>query len=324
MPVRAPLPPWDLLLALAVVVLWGLSFPVTEGALSALPPLLVAGLRFALVALCCLFVPRPEVPWRWILLVGLFTATGQYGLLYLGMSAGMPSGLSALVIQAQVPLTIVVAAVVLKERPTPRRLAGLAISTLGLLLVGLTRGGSIPASALLLVLGAAASWSVGNVCTRVAPFAQKRPSNGFRLIIWASLVPPLPLFALSLTQAIPGGRGRGVHAEWDALAATGSRAWLTLAYLVVLGTIAGMSGWTYLLGKYPADRVTPYALGIPVVALLLSRVLVNESISSRTLGACAIVLAGLTLVAFPTMPAKTTAAAATNAVADAMAEEPAG
>lgn len=298
MPIRTVLPLRDRLLAGYIVLCWALSFPVTEGALSSLPPFLVGGLRFCCVAVCCLFVPRPPLAWRWIVLIGLFSSTGQYGLLYLGMAHGMPSGLTALVINAQAPITILVAAVVLRERPSPRRIAGVLISSLGLVLVGLTRGQAVPWSALLLVLGAGASWSIGNVCTRMAPFTQQRPDNGFRLVAWSALVPPLPLLALSLTQTVPG-RGRGVHAELAAMAAASPRAWLALAYMVVLGTIAGMSAWSSLLSRHPADRVTPYALGIPVVALAASRILIGESLTAATVGACAVVLAGIALVALP-------------------------
>lgn len=315
----------DRLLAVYIVFCWALSFPVTEGALSALPPLLVGGLRFCCVAGCCLFVPRPPLAWRWIALIGLFSSTGQYGLLYLGMAHGMPSGLAALVINAQAPMTIVVAAFVLRERPTPRRIAGVLISSLGLLLVGLTRGQAVPWSALLLVLAAGASWSIGNVCTRMAPFTKPRPDNGFRLVVWSALVPPLPLLALSLTQTVPG-RGRGIHAELAAMAAAGPRAWLALAYMVVLGTIAGMSAWSSLLSRYPADRVTPYALGIPVVALLASRVLIGESLTAATVGACAVVLAGIALVALPARrpkedaePEAASVAAPTAAAAESVA-----
>ncbi|MBR7832833.1 EamA family transporter [Actinospica durhamensis] len=297
---------------------WGLSFPVTEGALSALPPFLVGGLRFCCVALCCLFVPRPALAWRWIVLIGLFSSTGQYGLLYLGMAHGMPSGLTALVVNAQAPITIVVAALVLRERPTPRRVGGVLISTLGLVLVGLTRGQSVPWSALLLVLGAGTSWAIGNVCTRMAPFTERRPDNAFRLVAWSALIPPLPLLALSLTQNVPG-RGRGVHAELAAMAAAGPRAWLALAYMVVLGTILGMSAWSSLLAKHPADRVTPYALGIPVVALLSSRMLIGEPLTLATVGACALVLAGIALVA---LPSRAGAAAEAEAVPTAAVPAP--
>lgn len=278
------LPTRHLLLAWLVVVIWGVNFTVIDAGLADFPPLLFAALRFAFVAACCLFVPRPQVPWRWLLLVGLFIGTGQYALLYLGMAAGMPAGLSSLVMQAQVPFTLLFAALALRERPTARQAAGIAVSVCGLGIVGLARGGSVTLPALLLVLGAAASWGVGNVCTRIA-----KPDNGFRLVIWSSLVPPLPLLTLSLLH-------EGAHRDASALGHAGWGAWLSLAYSVVLSTILAMGAWSVLLSRHQADRVVPYALAIPVVGLLTGRVVRGESVTALVLAGAAVVIAGLALV----------------------------
>lgn len=282
---RGPaLPARHLALAALAVVIWGVNFTVLDAGLVAFPPLLFAALRFALVAAACLVVPRPRIAWRWLLLIGLFTGTGQYGLLYLGMAAGMPAGLSSLVMQAQVPLTILFAAFALRERPAVRQSAGIAVSALGLGLVGLARGGSVTVPSLLLVLGAASSWAVGNVCTRIA-----KPDNGFRLVIWSSLVPPLPLLGLSLLH-------EGAHRDIAAFGHAGWSAWSALAYSVVLSTVLAMGAWSMLLGRYQADRVVPFALAIPVVGLATGRIVQGESVTAPMLCGAAVVLIGLALV----------------------------
>lgn len=278
------LPAGHLMLAWLVVAIWGVNFTVIDAGLADFPPLLFAALRFACVAVCCLFVPRPHIPWRWLLLVGLFTGTGQYALLYLGMTAGMPAGLSSLVMQAQVPFTLLFAALALRERPTARQASGIAVSVVGLAIVGLARGGSVTAAAMLLVLGAAAVWAVGNVCTRIA-----KPDNGFRLVIWSSLVPPLPLLGLSLLH-------EGLHRDTSALSHAGSGAWLSLAYSVLLSTIVAMGSWSMLLGRYQADRVVPYALAIPVAGFVTGRIVRGESVTAPMLLGAAVVLLGLALV----------------------------
>src|SRR6476469_1404386 len=89
------------------------------------PPLLFAAIRFTLVVLpAVFFVPRPSAPCRTVAAVGVFMSLGQFGLLYVAMDAGLPPGLAALVLQAQVIFTIVLAAVVLRERPTRPRSSG--------------------------------------------------------------------------------------------------------------------------------------------------------------------------------------------------------
>ena len=286
---HSSLPPRHLALAVLAVAIWGANFSVIDVGLEVFPPLLFAGLRFSLVAACCLVVPRPQVSWRWLLTVGLFTGTGQYALLYLGMAAGMPSGLSSLIMQAQVPFTILFAAAGLGERPSGRQALGIAVSGVGLLLVGLARGragggGTIPALALVLVLAAAASWAVGNVCTRIA-----RPDSGFRLVVWSSLVPPLPLLGLSLLH-------EGPHRDAAAFAHANAGTWLSLAGTVGLATILAMGLWSSLLGRYPADQVVPFALAIPVVGLAVGWAAQGESVTAAMLGGAAVVLAGLALV----------------------------
>jgi O-acetylserine/cysteine efflux transporter len=271
------------------VAIWGANFSLIDIGLDVFPPLLFAGLRFTLVAMCCLVVPRPKVSWRWLLAVGFFTGTGQYALLYLGLAAGMPSGLSSLVMQAQIPFTILMAGVALGERPSARQTGGIAVSGLGLLLVGFERGragggGAVSALALVLVVAAAASWAVGNVCVRVA-----RPDNGFRLVIWSSLVPPVPLLGLSLLH-------EGPHRDSAAFFHANVGSWLALLGTVGLATILAMGLWTSLLSRYQADRVVPFALAIPVIGLGTGWAVRGESVSAAMLGGVAVALIGLALV----------------------------
>jgi O-acetylserine/cysteine efflux transporter len=288
MRLRPSLPPHHVALAVLVVTIWGANFALIDIGLEVFPPLLLACLRFSLVAACCLVVPRPRVALRWLLAVGLFTGTGEFGLLYIGMAEGMPGGLASLIVQAQVPFTILFAAAVLDERPEGRHAVGVGLSAVGLLLVGLARGragdgGAIPALAVVLVLGAAACWAVGNVCTRIA-----MPDNGFHLIVWSSLVPPLPLLGLSLLR-------EGPHRDASALARAHASTWLALIGTAGLATILALGLWSTLLSRHPAERVVPFALAVPVVGFAVGWAVQGEPVGAATLGAAAVVLAGLAL-----------------------------
>src|SRR5689334_2617159 len=127
----------DTLLAIIVASLWGFNFVVIDWGMGSVPPLLFAAIRFAVVAVpACFFVPRPSVPFRTVAAVGASMSLGQFGLLYLSMHLGMPPGLAALVLQAQVVFTIVIAAVVLRERPSAAQVTGMGLGVLGLAVVG--------------------------------------------------------------------------------------------------------------------------------------------------------------------------------------------
>jgi O-acetylserine/cysteine efflux transporter len=155
--------------------------------------LLFVALRFALTAFpAVLLVRRPAVPAKWIVAVGFFLSVGQFGLLFVAIHVGMPAGLSSLVVQLQAVFTIGLAVTFLGERPSRLQLCGAVVAFAGLASIAAGRAQNVPLGAVLLVVGAAASWGVGNVCTRVA-----KPADGFAFLIWASLVGPIPLTGLS-------------------------------------------------------------------------------------------------------------------------------
>lgn len=287
--------PRHVALALTVVTIWGVNFVAIGVALQGFPPILLAALRFASTSLAACFVPRPQAPWRWIAAVGLCTLSGQYGFLFLGMAKGMPEGLSALVIQSQVPFTLLLAAVLLRERVSARQVAGIAMAGLGFVVISIARGGAVPLVALLLCVASGASWAVGNISTRKA-----RADNGFALLVWASLFATPPLFALSFLIEGPQAIGASLtHLRLAPVAA--------LLFIVVVSTLFGMGSWVMLLSKNPASAVVPYALGVPVVGLAAATLLHGEHPSGVELVGAAMVLSGLavTVLNWPGAAART-------------------
>jgi O-acetylserine/cysteine efflux transporter len=162
----------------------------------------------------------------------------------------------------------------------------------------------VPLLPLLLALGAAASWGVANVCIRQA----KAPS-GPGLLVWSSLVPPLPL--LTLSALIEGG-DRMVAAfsavHLDSLAA--------LAYVVVLSTFVGFGAWNALLRRYPASIVAPYTLLVPVVGMAAARVWLGEQLNAAELLGGLVVLAGLATLVLRSrrVPGRSDTSAASDSV----------
>ncbi len=97
----------DLLLALVVIVAWGVNFVVIKVGLHGVPPMLLGALRFTLAAVpAVFFVPRPRIPWRMLLLYGATILLGQFVFLFTAMYVGMPAGLASLVLQAQAFFTL--------------------------------------------------------------------------------------------------------------------------------------------------------------------------------------------------------------------------
>lgn len=273
--------PRHVALALTVVVIWGVNFVVIGVALEGFPPLLLATLRFVLTGLAAVLVPRPRVPWRWIAAVGLCTLAGQYGFLFVAMAQGLPEGLSSLVLQAQVPFTVLFAAVLLREHTTPRQLVGIAVAAAGLVAIGIGRGGSVTLGALLLCVASGGAWACGNICTKKAA-----ADNGFALLVWASLFAVPPLAGLSLAM-------EGPHRIAASLSHLKAAPVAALLFVVIVSTLFGMGSWVMLMSKNPASAVVPYALGVPAVGLVAAAVLHGEHASAVELAGAAVVLFGL-------------------------------
>ncbi len=267
------------LLALSVAVCWGVNFVVIDVGLDSFPPLLFAALRFTLTALPAVFlVGRPQVSWRVVAAMGMLTSAGQFGFLFVAIHTGLPAGLASLVLQLQAVFTVSLAVAFLGERPGRRQLLGMACALGGVGLIAAGRAAAVPLGALGLCVAAAACWGSGNVITRAA-----RPPAPLALLVWSSLVPPLPLAGLSLLLE------RG-----DAVTIDGSGV-LALTYVVVVSTFFGFGTWTWLLSRHDASRVAPFTLLVPVIGIASAWLALDERPNGPELVGALIVLAGLGL-----------------------------
>lgn len=148
----------DGFLALLVVVAWGLNFVVIKVGLHHMPPLLLAGLRFLLVAFPAIFfVARPKVPLALLLGYGLTISFGQFAFLFCAIKFGMPAGLASLVLQAQAFFTMALGAFVFGERFQRKQLAGITLAIIGVLVLieASLNGQHIAMSGFMLTLAAA-------------------------------------------------------------------------------------------------------------------------------------------------------------------------
>ncbi len=269
-------------LAVLVMIIWGANFVVIDEGLDDVPPLLFLSFRFVLVALpLVFFIPRPKAGWQAVVAVGTFMSLGQFGLLYIALDLGMPAGLASLILQAHVIMTIVIAAIVLKESPSRRRVIGASIGTVGLLVVVVAHGATAPVIPVLVMLGAALSWATGNVVARSAGVA-----SGLSLVVWSALVVPLPALLMSLVVDGPDEVGRAVtHLSGVAIAST--------AYTAIGASIIGYGIWNSLLARHPASAVVPFVLLVPVVGILTAWLVQDEVPTTLELVGGAVMLLGV-------------------------------
>ncbi|HET7536326.1 MAG TPA: EamA family transporter [Candidatus Didemnitutus sp.] len=285
MPLALPLR--HLLLALLTVFLWGVNFIAIKLALQDLPPLLLCALRFLFVCFpLVFFLPRPAITWKQLLIYGATMFGCQFAFLFLGMRLGMSAGLTAIVLQLQVFVTMGLAAVALRERISHMQIAGVIIAMAGFVVVGLHVGTDVTVAGLIFLLLEACSWGYAN-------FTSRRLGRviAVALVAWGGLVVPIPMGLASLAFEGPATIAHSLtHVGWPALGG--------LAYIVYISTLVAYSLWSWLLARHPASVITPFALLVPIVAMISSAMFLGETLPAWKIEAAVLVLLGLAVNVF--------------------------
>jgi O-acetylserine/cysteine efflux transporter len=277
----------DMLLVLAVVVVWGVNFVFIRWGVDEVPPLLLTALRYVVAVLPAIFfVKRPAVSIGLLVAYGLAVGLGQFGLLFSAIKLGMPAGLSSLVIQLQAFFTILLAVLFLGERPRPSQLFGAAIALCGIGLIAAERLGGAALLPFAMTIAAGACWGVANLITKKAG---KIDMLGF--VVWSSLVPPIPLYLLSLLLEGPGA----VPLALSQITFVGVGSLLFIGWV---STVFGYGAWSVLLGRYPASTVAPFTLLVPIAGIASTAVLLGERITGIEMWGSALVFCGLLLNVF--------------------------
>jgi O-acetylserine/cysteine efflux transporter len=264
----------DYAAAAAVVLIWGTNFVAMKVALRELTPFQLGAGRYLFAVLpLLLFVPRPRLGTRWIVLYGLFQGVGQFGLLFFSLRIGMSAALASVLLQTQVFFTALFASVVMKERVGRPLQAGLVLAAAGLGCFGahylLGAGGGTTPAGFGLCVGSAAMWAASNVVVRRAQRATPR-FDVIPFMVWSSVVPIVPFALLSLALDAHAVPWRLPALSWAALGA--------LAYLGWFATILAYALWTGLLKRHPASRVAPFSLAVPLVGVAAGMLVLGDVI----------------------------------------------
>ncbi|SIO33620.1 EamA family transporter [Salinivibrio sp. ES.052] len=273
----------SVLLALLVVLIWGVNFSVIKVGLETLPPILFSGLRFFIVALpAVFFIPRPKVKLWQLFAVGLSLGVIKFSLLFIAMQADASAGIASLLLQSQVIFTIVLSALLFRESVTRAQGIGLVIAFVGFGLFFFTSTGSATFMGVAMIVAAGFFWSIANLVMKKMPGV-----NLMHFMVWVSLIPPVPLFALSYWFES--------HQPLALLQATPLSGWISIAYVGYLSTLVAFAIWGWLLNQHTSASVTPFALLIPIVGMGAASVGLGESLSLVEWAGAALIVAGLSL-----------------------------
>jgi O-acetylserine/cysteine efflux transporter len=282
------LPASHLLLALAIVAVWGTNFVVIKLSLGAFPPFLFAALRYTFAFLpLVFFVPRPKVSWINLCVYGLAVGVGQFGILYFAIDGRISPGLASLVIQTQVFFTIGFAMFFAKERLRTYQMVAVLVAMTGLGIIALHTDANTTFLGLALVVFTGFSWGVANTVSRRAGSI-----NMLAYVVWASAFAIPPLFAISFV--FEGG--------WDhmstSIASAPTGAWAGVLWQSWGNTIFGYSAWAWLLSKHPAAVVAPAPLLVPIFGMGAAAYFLAEPLPLWKIMAAGLVITGLVVNLF--------------------------
>ncbi len=272
----------DIIMGLSVALLWGMGLVFAKAALEHFPPVLLMTCRFIVTAGVLVWFVRP--PWgqmRALFLIALISAALQYSLTFTGLK-GLDASITALVVQLEVPFLVIIGVVALGEVAGVRKWIGIAMAFIG---VALISGEPKVASAwlsVLLVIGGAFTWAVGQGMTRAL-----KDIRGLTVTAWVAVfaVPQLAVVSLIFEEN---------HIE--AIRTAQPVVWGAVLYMGLIMTALGYGMWYTLVRKHPISLIAPFLLMLPVFAVLGGVFFLGEELGIRAILGGAIVIAGVAFI----------------------------
>ena len=281
---------------LLVVTIWGGSFTIIKLGLHDFSPMLLGALRYIFAAIpAILFIRPPAVKPKYWITYGLTVGVGQFGCLFYAIHMGMPAGLASVVHQSQALFTLAFATVLMREPVSRSQVTGLGIAAAGLSFIGYNTGiAAIPLGALMITLAGAAFWGLSNIVIRKASAdtaGRGEQLDMFGMVVWSSLIPPLPFALFALIQDSP-------KTIYTAITTLSGMSLFAILYLAFGATLFGFGVWSKMLSKYSSGQIAPLSLLVPVTGLLTAGLVLHEQLSITQWVGCFFVIYGLIITTF--------------------------
>jgi O-acetylserine/cysteine efflux transporter len=257
--------PKDIALACCPPALWALSYVMAKPAIAHFPALFMVGLAYGVGAVLLLRQSlKTKTAWWAMFAIAAFGGTIQSALIFAGLNR-LPASTAILVVQSQVPFAVLSAWAICGERPDPRRLLGVAIVLIGIVLIAGAPEAVSALDALALVLLGTLSWGISQALVR-ALGRDDGPTTIGALTLYAA--PQLIVASLFLET----GQLESLQtATWDV--------WIAVIVLALGGYVVAYSIWYGLMQRYRVDQVTPFALLMPLVGVLAGAIILGEHLS---------------------------------------------
>ncbi|MEN8624960.1 EamA family transporter [Psychrobacter proteolyticus] len=305
-------------LAVLVTFIWGVNFTFIAWGLESFPPLMLTALRFFFTAVPLVLFLKPPKFNRTLFIYAIGTFVMQYAFVFTAMHLGSSPGLTALLLQIQIFITVLLAYFILGEAVSRMQIVGMLVGVLGLSVIALNLGGDMPLAGFICILIAAIGWSFGNIASKQASkqasekaseqTALKAVQQGTRgsvatsstgknkasalsalaLVVWGGLIACVMMTISSLIFETDA---------WQLATFTEAslKSWLSLGFIVYISTLIGFGLWAHLLSQNTASKVMPFALLVPVFGMVTSVLLTGEVVTWWKMLAMILILSGLLL-----------------------------
>lgn len=276
--------PQHILILVFSQVLWGANFAVIKWGLDAWPPLFFASLRMlAVAALILPFIGFPKrSDWRRLLILGFVLGVIHFSTIFHGIRL-VDAATASIIIQIQVPLAALAAALLFGDRIGWRRWCGMTLAFIGILvLVGRPdfTGGWL---GILFMFIAAVSWVASNLLIKKA----SADLDGWQLNAWVALAAGPMMLALSFATET---------GQMEAIANAGFVGWSAMAYQVLIVTALCYGIWYAMMRRYPVSTVMPFTLLEPIFGATTAVLLLGESWDWRMVAGAALTMVGLAII----------------------------
>lgn len=271
------------LIAILVVLLWGLDFVAAKIALAVFPPFFLLSLRFGMAALLLTpFLRRPPMKFTKLLLIAFSLAILHVAMIFLSIRMGLNASVVAVATQMRVPFALLLSVIFLREVIRWRSISGISIAILGTLILVGSPNVLSNYWAFLVALGGAMGWAIYNTLLKGAPRV-----NYFSFMVWIAFLAAPMLFMLSLlSEAQP----------WEKFTSMPWQAWAAFIYLIVFSTILSHGAWYKLLHTYELNQVVPYTLLVPVFGVSAASIFLHEAITWEVFAGGFLTLLGVSVV----------------------------
>ena len=306
--------PIHIALAVLVAFVWGVNFTFIAWALESFPPLMLTALRFFFTAVPLVLFLKPPKFNRTLFIYAIGTFVMQYAFVFTAMHLGASAGLTALLLQVQIFITVLLAYVILGEVVKRMQIIGMVVGVLGLGVIALNLGGDMPLIGFICILIAAIGWSFGNIASKqvskqVSTQAMLKTmqqdtrlytgslTNGnnkasalsaLALVVWGGLIACVILILSSLIFETDAW-------QLSIFIQASPKSWLSLGFIVYVSTLLGFGLWAHLLSQNTASKIVPFALLVPVFGMATSVLLLGEILTWWKILAMLLILSGLIL-----------------------------